>query len=479
MNVDEQKRERKQADLDVEIVDLPDDDEPERRGRNQLRPYATRAQSFVTPLLHSRQRRVRLTLIASILAIIVLVVLASSVPVRNLAVRLVASHVPTPTVPLVAGVDLFYISGAPSWGQAYLDGHVLEHLPRIGVDAPLRLARGQHTLEWRAAPFQTQRCLVSVPPDYGVDTCHYNDSVHISSALSAWSLSFQASLQLLPDNQQQALIQAVQTALDAESSSTTVQPGEQYNAPAQRGVFATAQQPLRATLHFALDSVPLSPLSGPCTANGQNSGQVCVLWGQDCHVFCADPTADSTGGFQKAWDVLGVALPEWDYTTLQGKPIAQNQPDGFGGAEGYELLLPLHITWNGKSWQVAVPLDVANQFPFGNPFCTSAQNEVSIDPSLNGTILQSLPVVWRYASGSVGAAGCVVVAVPTPNPVNVLATPTPLSSSSSIAAYCLQRFGVLLAANDVAHRLWPTMPVADAYEQKLAQQLVISNGLTK
>ncbi len=38
---------------------------------------------------------------------------------------------------------------------------------------------------------------------------------------------------------------------------------------------------------------------------------------------------------------------------------------------------------------------------------------------------------------------------------------------------------VLLAANDVAHRLWPTMPVADAYEQHLALQLVLSNGLVK
>jgi hypothetical protein len=39
-------------------------------------------------------------------------------------------------------------------------------------------------------------------------------------------------------------------------------------------------------------------------------------------------------------------------------------------------------------------------------------------------------------------------------------------------AYCLHRFGVLLAVNDAAHRLWPFLPVADAYERQVVQQLI-------
>jgi hypothetical protein len=39
-------------------------------------------------------------------------------------------------------------------------------------------------------------------------------------------------------------------------------------------------------------------------------------------------------------------------------------------------------------------------------------------------------------------------------------------------AYCLHRFGVLLAANDVAHHQWPYLPVANAREKQLAQRLV-------
>jgi hypothetical protein len=478
MNVDEQERKHKQTDLDVEIVDLPDDNELEKK-LVPVRPLAS-FQSSVKPVWHGSQRRVQLVVIASMLAIVVIVLLATSLPVRNLAVRLVAARLPTPTATLVPGVDLFYISGEPSWGQAYLDGQVLKPLPRIGIDAPLRLARGLHTLEWRAAPFQVQRCLVSVPPNYGVDTCHYSDPVGLSSGMSVRSLSFQTSLQLLPDNQRRALVQAAQTALDTQRSTETVQPGELYDTVSQRGIFVTAQQPLRAMLHFQLDTNPSSPISGTCVIAGQSNGQQCVVWNQDCREFCDDPSSPNASQFStQAWDVLGIVLPVWDYTTLQGKTIAQNQPDGFGGAEGDEFPIPLHIAWNGNRWQVTVPLDSANTLPFGNPFCASAENEVQIDPSLSAAELQNQPVMWKYASGPVGAAGCVAVAVPNSNPSGALTTPTPLPSLSSIAAYCIQRFGVLLAANDVAHRLWPTMPMADAYEQQLAQQLVVSNGLTK
>jgi hypothetical protein len=41
-------------------------------------------------------------------------------------------------------------------------------------------------------------------------------------------------------------------------------------------------------------------------------------------------------------------------------------------------------------------------------------------------------------------------------------------------AYCLYRFGLLLAANDRAHEIWPHMLLADGYERNLAQQLAAS-----
>jgi hypothetical protein len=55
------------------------------------------------------------------------------------------------------------------------------------------------------------------------------------------------------------------------------------------------------------------------------------------------------------------------------------------------------------------------------------------------------------------------------------ATATSTISHTELA-YCLHRFGVNLAANEVAQRYWPYLPVADAGEQRLAQQLA---GLVK
>ncbi len=56
-------------------------------------------------------------------------------------------------------------------------------------------------------------------------------------------------------------------------------------------------------------------------------------------------------------------------------------------------------------------------------------------------------------------------------PTQVQNVKTTLSTASPLVAYCLHRFGVLLAANDLAHRLWPYLPLADANEQHLAQQM--------
>lgn len=42
-------------------------------------------------------------------------------------------------------------------------------------------------------------------------------------------------------------------------------------------------------------------------------------------------------------------------------------------------------------------------------------------------------------------------------------------------AYYLYRFGVLLAANDLAHRYFPSLPIADTYEQTSAQQITTHN----
>lgn len=74
----------------------------------------------------------------------------------------------------------------------------------------------------------------------------------------------------------------------------------------------------------------------------------------------------------------------------------------------------------------------------------------------------TIPLSWVYASRLPATDGCLAAAHVQEAPASALPQD----------ALLLHRFGVLLAANDVAHRLWPTLPVADSNEQQLAQNLL-------
>ncbi len=475
--MDDTEYQQTQGDLDIEIVDLPDmDNDDTVAAENRHRSAIELSRASLKSRFFPQQRTLQLGMTGGIVVIVLLLVLGSSIPVRNLATRLFVPPTPVPTATLVPGVDLFYINGDPSWGQASLDGRLIAHLPITGVDPPLQFTRGHHLLRWRAEPFQLQQCTISVPPQFSTDSCQFNDTVRTPSGPDAWLISFPASLETLPDDRRTALIQASQAALNAQQSTETVRLGELYNASSQKGMFATALQALTATLHFQLDTDPA--LKMVCAINGQNNGQGCSILGEDCHLFCANPaapTAPLSASSALEWNVLAATIPEWDYSTPDGRSVARNQPDAFAGAAGYEFLVPLHIIWDGTAWQVTALLDSASTQEFGNPICGSAEVEVQIDFSLIGAVLDNAAIVWNYFSSPAYAAGCVAIAAPNTNQIN---TPVLSSWSPHVAAYCIQRFGLLLAANDVAHHLWPQMPVADAYEQSLALQIAAAARIT-
>ncbi len=54
-------------------------------------------------------------------------------------------------------------------------------------------------------------------------------------------------------------------------------------------------------------------------------------------------------------------------------------------------------------------------------------------------------------------------------------TPAPTHAPPFIA-YCLHRFGVLLAVNKAAQHAWPGLPQADAYKQEVVRQLATGMG---
>lgn len=391
---------------------------------------------------------------AVIIAIVALVVLGSFTAVHLLGGGGLA---PAPT--LEPGSNLFYIATSPGWGSISIDGQTLSHLPVMGVDQPLQLSPGVHQVAWQAVPFPTQHCILVVPPDVTTTRCLANDKVPVPKHqdLTAFVLTFSASTAMLPDAQQAALFQAAQAMLDTLQATETVQPGEQY-VDLQASHFVTsATQPLRAALHFQLDTNS----SAACQGEFIGTFNACSNQGQDCHLFCAQQVS-SLAFTPQRWDVFAVIRPTWDYTTLSGQVVARNQPDAPDNA-GTEYIISLSITWGGSRWHVST--HSPNNPPLVDPACAAVSGRIPYNANLQSEESNpSIAIYWQFAAGPDHAAGCLAEAFQTPEILGAGNTPRPI-------AYCLYRFGVFVAVDAAAHRYWPGLPVADSYEQSTAKQL--------
>lgn len=431
--------------LTVEVSDLrqPAEQSATRRHASQPAPFGAR--------LQPRQR------LARVMSATGAILLAAIV------VGLLVRPRPFPSQPPAPASNQFYIVAGAPWATIALDGHPLARLPIISVDPPLTLARGSHRLVWRADPFQAIHCAISAPIAVG-DTCPYDHVMTQRGGYSAWVITFFPSLALLPDDQRAALLRVTQATLDAATSSARVRPGEWYAHLSANRLEERATQPLRATLRFTLATDPAMAQSCQFSYTEQ-----CRFLGQDCLAFCTVPEQ----GAPAHWDVLAVVRPLWDFATLGGQLVAHDQPDGLALA-GTGVLL--RVTWERGAWRVALdfsnpPLaylsEVYGDGPPGyEPSCAWIETAVRAEAIPQATDPRYAQLEWRFAPSAVRAAGCVGVATP-PRFAG-----TPAASAPSLPpAYCLQRFGVLLAANDLAHQLWPALPVADADEQGLARQL--------
>ena len=414
---------------------------------------------------------------ALIVGIIVLVVIVAGCGIFA-ATRFAGggtSAIPTPT--LVPGSNLFYVQTSPAWGNFFVDGQKLAHIPvDPSVDLPLQLSPGVHEVTWQADPFK-QQCTIIVPPSISETKCLANEPVQVmkgpNKGLSAYLIDFTASFNDLSPAQQQPLFQAAQKALDALKSSDTVQPGEQYadlNAPE---FTATATTTLRATLRYQLDTNAGS--SSPCAGQFVGFLSGCSINGQNCHLFC-DIDQSQFGLPGKAapdiWNVYGVISSNWTYTTLDGRTVAQNQPDEADNL-GYEYLMYLNVTYANGQWHVATTNpDKAAGFLATMPSCEAANNlvtqtEYGVYSNISPPGVTNGSVGWDTSYGANLAAGCLLNAiaqVPQNNPATPVPAPPPF-------AHCLYRFGVLVALDSAAHGLWPTLPLADAYEQNIARSI--------
>ncbi len=448
--------------LDVEIVDLADEGTSEQHIIASSATYTRR-----TPRFTLQQRRVQLLVTASIVVLLLFVLLDSYTPARNRLAQTFIPPAPASTAKAGSDVALFYFDANPTWVQLFIDGKRITHLPsfRNTNEAPLRLMHGRHVLLWVATPFVPQQCVVSVPFNALTDTCHFDQVTQYSNDNSALLLQLSVSLAQLPYSSFTDLVTTVQTELDTHAPTETVLPGELYAVSTTGKSMQRATKPLKATLHYQLDVE--NTLDGVCSTLTEESTP-CTFNGQECYLFCTNFSLPRNVRSQSAsWDVFAAVQASWEYSMQNGIVLAQNQPELLGTSVIYDHLLPLHITWDGTNWHVALRTfqDPSLYGPQLDAACNTALNTVrSVLVPTNSEQAHS-GINWQYISGANPAEGCLSIA--TPNPGSSTPSPPPV-------AYCLHRFGILLAANAVAHSYWPTMPVADTHEQQLAQQLASS-----
>lgn len=403
--------------------------------------------------------------IISFVALVALIV-TGSIAVARVVGETVTGTGPTPIATAFPRSDLFYIQQSPPWGSVTIDGHKLDHLPTFGSDKPLQLSPGTHQVVWHADPFPPQHCVIFVPNQHSELSClgRNAESVRTDSGTgpSAWIITFSTSLVDLPATQRAALVHAAQAALDSLQSIETVQPGERYVDLQANHFVTTAAQPLHATLHFQLDTTNSYV---PCAGALIDQSFLCANNGHSCYTFCARLEIASDTPLRH-WDVFGVVHPTWHYTTLAGRTVAQDQPDAPDNS-GLEYAVAFYITWDSSKWHVTVsPPNDASSVVSNNPVCAAAQHTIARDSNFISALGTSRTITWKYVSGQRAATGCLAEAIPQPD-----TTATPGAPLSQPIAHCLYRFGVLLAVDNVAHRSWPGLPVANAYEKSVAQQL--------
>ena len=444
----------------VEITDLNQDDEE----------GSANAPRFFTGnwLFSHRYRKQRSIVAALCIGLMLLIVLFVVTPVNQLFPHgSPATSKPTST--------FFGLDANPPWGSLSVDGKRVALLSKGGY-AVFSLQNGRHTLTWQAAPFAPQQCRLSVPLGFDLDTCQFSNATpQLVDDIGAF-IRFSTNVGMLPETQRTSLLQQAQAILDRQQSSETIQVGELYAQTPEvagsirrtctviRGVavcFAMAHEPLNAVLDLHLDTG--SSPNAPCALGGCDSGN------PNCRLFCDLPAFANFNITQSpaVWQASVQVRLLWQFTTEEGRVVEENQADSFLLGQQNASPITMNIIWNGKEWGVTYN-GLSGSFGNEDPVCQASTGDV-YSLLFNSTLLD---YELRSMSGFTYATGCLIQISLLPG---LHSTPAPTIPASQIA-YVMQRFGVLLAVNDLAHHLWPFLPVANASTQVIAQRLIAKGG---
>lgn len=464
--MDDTESEKPFDDFSVEITDLnPLVDQKQKRW----------------PRLTPRQRKLSLAATTLLFMLVVVLLLGSASDVRNLLGRAIGNPATTPDPLVSANTMSVYLRGNPTWGHFTLDGKALAHVPAIGREHPLELARGLHTIIWQAEPFKAKTCVFTVVDSSTLKgPCFLNSSMtpNFVPGVAAMVIAFFASLNDLPATERTSLTHRLQAAFTSYDSTVRVQPGERYAVSEQvvqadpslctpfesiALCYARADQPLTAALHLQMDN--LTTNDDPCVLSSQ-----CDSYRQDCRALCEDPVVSYGPQDINGWRVDAVVGLVWSYRDLSGQVVATDQPDtSIRGSQTYQQV-PVHLDRDSQgNWQIT--LFPTEGYVSDNPVCVQATSDTMSILSASFDNNSSMFVRQSASNLTQMALGCLTIAAQPDTPFSATPTPTPSAATIPPASFLL-RFGVLLAVNASAHKICPGLPVANAEEKSVAQNLL-------
>lgn len=411
---------------DFQVTDL-------RTGLPDARVYAHRDER--------RQRRRRLGVIVTMLALVAMLVVSFvSVPgfgaTMRQALRL-PTPAPSPTLPL-AGDIVYFEHGLP-WGKLLMDGKLVTNVeseqPYTGFEqlyTSLRIPYGRHQLAYSAPPFPTVRCWISVPASHS-DTCPLIDTRSIQDVTPPFPaervLDLGGGPASLSPNLLASLQSAAAGAIAALESSTTIAAGDTF-ADAT-GAPQVASGRMTATLSYAMATDPNNTYTVPGSAH-------------NCAILCDIQPASYLSDAHALWVVAAHVRPTWKYAQENNATIT-----GSAAPQGIlpDSIVPLSVTWDG-AWHVGIADSLAT-----SPICFVALNLFAA-LHLAGAPLSSLKLI----SAPTPADGCLAAGAA-----------VDVTGVARIPFTVMYRFGLLFAIDGEAHRLLPGMRVADARLRALAR----------
>jgi hypothetical protein len=391
----------------------------------------------------SRLRRSLAGSIALASTLLAIVILVASIPSAGASIRQ-ALHLPTPipTATPPRGSDTALLAHTVPWGRLSVDGRSLDDLhttiDRIDGYPAVRLPTGAHTITYAADQFPTLTCAVTIPftaartapataPACGV--LPFPGSHPPADAPAARLIDMRATLDRLAPATLAQLKEEIDTTLP--SAQTVVQPGERYLGPDSAVHVATASLPAQLVMRLNNDPLVLLPVGDFPTM---------------CAALCANLVQSATPTQSPVWSLFANVTPAWRFGATGSEIVAPFAPPMDIPADVVTQLVTVGVIYEQGRLQVTPRgAESASRLVFA-----AATNAVS---GFGKKLTAQYPTGWSALPfiAHNPADGCMII-------VGTIASGDGFPGGKTLKV--LYQFGVLLAADQMAHDVLPELPVA-------------------